>query len=90
MTVYLVGLVPVFSKTYISKIANTLYNSHQEIETKCEHHDCISVKMLFKLNGQINFQKYFVASDEAYVHIQTHSGKLKVANGRKQTIENFV
>ena len=29
--------------------------SHQEIRSKCEQHDCISVKMLFKLNDQINF-----------------------------------
>ena len=32
-------------------------NSHQEIESKCEQHDCISVKMLLKLNDQINFRK---------------------------------
>ena len=53
--------------------------SHQEIRSKCEQHDCISVKMLFKLNDQINFENNVVALGEMNEHIEMHSGKLKVA-----------
>ena len=55
-------------------------NSHQEIGSKCEQHDCISVKMLLKLNDQINSRKIIcsIGCNEC-IRMEIRSGKLDVA-----------